>query len=136
MYLPLPRVWSKRLALVMIALGILLLPDIIAPTPLMDVFLNVPLAMVIADVWGFTYLNAFMMTYVISFMLLLGGLAIYPYNTKRLISGRLKASVYFIMRNPLLVALALIGLLLTYIVGQWAYDNLYEYAKTIIMEAI
>jgi len=132
MYLPLPREWSGRVALVMIGAGVLLLPDVVAPTPGMDLLLNVPLAMIIADYFGMTYLDAFVATYVMAFGLMVSGLMVYPYNTKRLLAGRIHAGISFIIRHPLMVLFALIGLLLVYLVGQWAYDNLYIYAKEVI----
>jgi hypothetical protein len=136
MYLPLPREWSRRVALIFIALGILLMPDIIAPTPFMDMVLNVPFAMVLADFLNMEYLNAFVLTYIISFVLIAVGLLIYPYNTIRLISGRLHAAIRFMLANPVFLLISIITIVIVYMMGQWAYDNLYEYAKEVIVSGI
>lgn len=136
MYLPLPRDWSKRIAIILIVAGILLLPDIVAPTPLMDLILNVPLAMVIADVWSLSYIDAFMLTYVLAFALVATGLIIYPYNTKRLLVGKMKFAVRFIIRNPHMLIISIVVLVAVYMIGQYAYDTFYEYAKEVISNAM
>lgn len=136
MYVPLNRIWSKKLAIALIALGILMMPDIIAPTPFMDLLINVPLAMVIADIWTMEYLDAFMVTYIISFVLVFAGLMIYPYNTERLIIGRLRVTVAYIIHHPGMLLIAIIGIVIVYFIGQWAYDNMYQYAKEVVSSAI
>ena len=132
MYIGCNRLWSKRIAIVLIAIGILMLPDVIAPTPFMDLLINMPLAFFLADILAVSYLEAFVLTYVISFMLLLAGLMVYPYNTKHLINGRIKASVSFIRANPIMLIAAIIGLLLVYLIGQYLYDTLWQYARAVI----
>jgi len=102
----------------------------------MDLFLNVPLAMLISDLYSMTYLNAFMMTYMIAFALVASGLLVYPYNTKRLLIGRIKASATYIIRNPMMLIIAIVCVLIVYMIGQYAYDTVYAYAKEIIMGVI
>jgi len=137
MYIPfLSRKQSRMVALFLVGMGILLMPDFIAPTPMMDLFLNVPLAMLISDLYSMTYLNAFMMTYMIAFALVASGLLVYPYNTKRLLIGRIKASATYIIRNPMMLIIAIVCVLIVYMIGQYAYDTVYAYAKEIIMGVI
>lgn len=131
MYLPfVNRHQSKLIAVTLLIAGVLLAPDIIAPTPLMDVLLNVPLAMIIADLMSITYLEAFMVTYLISGLLILAGLLIYPYNTMRLINGKAKFAFRWIVTHPLMFAAAIVIFLIIYFSGSMFYDMFYQDVKT------
>lgn len=136
MYLPTNRYWSRRIAIIMIAAGILLLPDIIAPTPMMDVLLNLPLAMVIADIGGMSFTNAVMVTFGIAFILLLAGLLVYPYNTKRLMVGRLKMAMTWMLANPLLLVISIIIFIMLYWWGGIFYDTYYQSVKSYVEGAL
>ena len=117
------------IALALILSGVLLAPDIIAPTPGMDALLNAPLAMVMADVMNVTFLEAVMLTFVISGLLLLAGFLIYPYNTKRLICGRAKFALRWIMMHPFMFIAAIILFFVIYFMGSLFYDTVYQSVK-------
>lgn len=136
MYLGTSRGMSKKIAIIFIIIGIMLIPDVIAPTPFLDLIINVPLAFVFADLLGTTYLNAFVLTYVIGFVFILAGLLIYPYSTTRFANGRLKSGIRFMVQNPLIVVLALFGVILAYFFGQYLYDTLWVWARDTIAFAI
>lgn len=136
MYIPLNRERSKRLAIFLIAAGILLAPDIIVPTPLMDALLNVPIAMFMATVFNIGFFEAVLWTFTFSFTLMLAGLLIYPYNTKRLIVGRLKAGASFMMANPMMAVIAIVAFFVVYLWGSMIFAEyevmIREYTTTLI----
>lgn len=136
MYLPLNRESSKKLALILIAAGILLAPDIIVPTPLMDVLLNVPLAMVIAAVTGIEFFEAVLLTFALAFTLLLAGLLIYPYNTKQLIIGRFRAGLAFMLANPMLAVIAVVAFFVVYLWGSMIFAEYEEVIRRYTTELI
>lgn len=131
MYLPLNRHWSKIVALVFIAIGMVLAPDVIPP-PMTD-WINPILAAPLADYLQVTFIEALVITYIFAFLLIALGLLIFPYNTKRLLVGKMKAAFKFIRSNPLIFIGMVILMFIVMMLGQWFYDNLWEYAKQIAM---
>lgn len=126
MYTPFPEGVNRRLALILIAVGILLAPDVTVPTPGMDILLNLPLAMLIAVIFDMTFTEAMMATFILAYTLIAAGLLIYPYNTKRLLIGRLNAGIAFIRSNPYtMIAAFMILFLVWYMGNEWftAYEE-------------
>lgn len=136
MYLPLNREHSRKLALLLIAAGILLMPDIIAPTPFMDALLNVPLAMFIAALTGMTFFDAVMWTFVFSFTMLAIGLLIYPYNTKRLVAGRLKAAAAWMFSHPVYFIVSIVIFITIYMWGNMLFGQYEEQLKVYVQQLV
>jgi len=127
MYTPFSRSGNKKLGLILGGLGVLLIPDAILPT-FTDLILNVPIAMVIATLTGMSFLNALIATFMLGFILVLAGLSVYPYNTTRLLKGRLKAGLSLMLHNPILLVIGVISLFVVYLFGQMAYDYITQSA--------
>ena len=139
MYTPFSRETNRRLALFLIIFGVLLSPDITVQTPGMDLLLNVPIAIMLALVLNVAFVDAMMLTFVAAFLMIGIGLLIYPYNTKRLLMGRIHAGLAFVRSHPLMVLGAIILTLVTiYTVNSWfsAYEGqLKAYIMQIAQEA-
>lgn len=131
MYLPLSRSRSKALAIILIAVGILLIPDIIAPTPGADL-INLFVAKAISANLGYPYPSVLMATFLFGFALIGMGLLIYPYNTERLIVGRGKAAIHFLLSHPFLVAAAVVMFIILYYVVDVYYTSLEVYVNSLI----
>ena len=134
MYLPIGREASRKLAGLLIVIGIIMAPDVIIPT--FTDFINVGLAMVFADIFGISYFEGLMLTFTAAFTMLAAGLLIYPYNTRRLLIGKMKIGLKLMIANPMLVIAAVIMLLVLYWYGGIFYDTIYqevkEYALTLV----
>lgn len=129
MYLPLNRIHSKKLALVLIVVGLILSPDILFPTIGTDIILNIPMAMILADLADTTLFVGLMATYTFAFLLILVGLLIYPYNTKRLMIGKAKTACMFVRSNPLMFIAAIVILAIIFWFGSEFYDTYYQTVK-------
>ena len=132
MYLPVSRQWSRRIALVFIVFGILLMTP---PGTTPDDFLNFILGAHLANHLNMDYTQAVIFTYFLGFPIFLLGLLIYPYNTKRLLisygNKAIKAGLY-IVRNPVyLIAGILFFIFLWYIGFQY-----YTYVATGVEDLI
>lgn len=128
MYLPLDREQSKRLALALIAVGVVLIPDAVVPT-FTDLIVNVPLAMILADQLSITFTAALAGTFLLGFALTLAGFFIYPYNTRKLMASKIKAGIAIIASNPSYAIIALIVLVLAWFYGQAFYESQWEALK-------
>ena len=135
MYTPFGAATNRKLAIVLIAIGILMAPDMTVPTPFMDLLINVPLSLLISDLTGMSFQEAMLGTFILAYVSIAAGLLIYPYNTKDLLLGRLKAGLGFLMSHPYTAVAALIGLFLIWYFGdQWFrvyYDSLKAYVLTL-----
>ena len=127
MYLPINREASRRLAAALIVIGVIMAPDVIIPT--FTDFINVGLAMLLADICGMTFFEGLMLTFTIAFTMIAAGLLIYPYNTKKLLIGKLKTIAGLMIANPMLVIAAVILLLVLYWYGGIFYDTIYQQVK-------
>ena len=125
--MPINREASKRLATALIVIGVIMAPDVIIPT--FTDFINVGLAMLLADIFGMTFLEGLMLTFTIAFTMIAAGLLIYPYNTKKLLIGKLKTIAGLMIANPMLVIAAVILLLVLYWYGGIFYDTIYQQVK-------
>lgn len=128
MYIGTNRYWSRKIALMLVAIGVLLIPDAVIPT-FTDLILNVPLAFVFADLLALDYAAALVLTFIMGFVFVLMGMMIWPYNTKRLLNGRMKSGIRFMISHPILIVFSIISLIIVYFAGQWMYDNLWQYAR-------
>jgi len=125
--LPINREASKRLATALIVIGVIMAPDVIIPT--FTDFINVGLAMLLADIFGMTFLEGLMLTFTIAFTMIAAGLLIYPYNTKKLLIGKMKLGLKLMIANPAMVIAAVILLLVLYWYGGIFYDTIYQQVK-------
>ena len=134
MYLPINREQSRKLAGLLIVIGVIMAPDVIIPT--FTDFLNVGLAMIFADIFGISYFEGLMLTFTAAFTMIAAGLLIYPYNTRRLLIGRMKIGLKLMIANPMLVIAAVILLLVLYWYGGIFYDTVYQQVKDYAMTLI
>ena len=132
MYIGTGRKDSRTIALILIVLGLILTPDFIIPT-FTDWIVNVPLAMWMSGAFQVSYITALFITFAFGFALLFAGFLIYPYNTKRMITGHLKRGISAIRKNPLLLVISIIIVVALILVGQWFYESLWNYVKTLIL---
>jgi len=136
MYLPMNRGHSRALAIILIAVGLIMIPDWLFPTIGTDIFLNLPLGMFLADLWEIEYLEAIIVTYAFGFAMIAIGLLIYPYNTKRMLNGRLKAGYHFMTSHPLLILAGIAIFFLMHMAGQWFYDTTFQHVKEMIANGL
>lgn len=131
MYLPVNRETSRWIAWLLITIGVIISPDIVIPT--FTDFINVGMAMVIADLSGISYYSALMMTFTLGFTLIGLGLLIYPYNTKKLMISKIKIGVKFIISHPVILVCSVVFLLILYWYGSVFYDTMYQTVKDYAM---
>lgn len=137
MYTPFSSMINRKLGIILIAIGILLLPDFVTLgfTPGADI-LNFMIAMPLSEALETSYDIALYYTFIFAFVMVGIGLLIYPYNTKRMIIGRLNIAKDWIITNPLIFIGAM---LLFYVI--WTFMNawndvIYEYAKAYVLGVI
>lgn len=130
MYLPLNRVNSKMLAIILIAAGVILMPDIISPTGT-DI-INLTFSKFMSVNYGWDYAETVMLTFMAGFLLVFAGMLIYPYNTKRLLIGRLRFAVGYLIARPYMIVLAVIMLILMYYFIDQFYASIENYAASLI----
>ncbi len=136
MYLPLGRFWSKIIAGLLIAIGFVLAPDTLTMGfPPMSDLLNIMMATPLSEMLDTSYIVALVLTYVVAFMLIGLGFLIYPYNTKRLIWGRIHAGIRFATGHTLLFIGLMILAVTIFICGEmfsdWVWNNLMVYAQEV-----
>lgn len=132
MYTPLPARTNKVLAIILIAAGWLLLPDIftLGTTPGSDM-LNVFIAGALSDMTWMSYHAALMSSFGFAFLLMLAGFLIYPYNTGRLLRGKARNVLALLAAHPALALIAVVSLALVWIYGNMFYGLVKDYAMTL-----
>lgn len=121
------------IALVLIFVGMALLPDIIVPFLPFD-FVNFIIAMPLADILHITYAQAIMATFAFGGLLVILGFLIFPYNTKRLLSSKVKKMTIFVLRHPFLVIAAILLVFIMFMFFQYIYDTIWQYAKDFVLQ--
>ena len=112
MYLPFSAGVERKLAALLILLGILIMPDVIVPT--FTDFFNIGVATYLANTTSLTFLEGLLGTFIFGFALFIAGILIYPYNTRRLLLSKMKFGVAFIVTNPVRFAVILAILIFIY----------------------
>lgn len=115
MYLPIGRQWSKRIAVILIILGITIMNP---PGMLPDDFINIILGSHIASLTGWSYTASVIFTYFIGIPIFLAGLLVYPYNTRRLFASYCSRGIrllLYMLKHPIwLIGAAAMFMLLWY----------------------
>lgn len=122
MYLPINRIWSKRIALILIIVGLLIMSP---PGTTPDDFINFFLGAHVATVTGWDYTASVVFTYFMGIPIFLLGLLIYPYNTKRLLISYSHKAVHlcvYMLKHPIYLIAGIAGFILLWYIGFMYYS--------------
>lgn len=136
MYLPLDRGKSRALALVLIIIGWILLPDFLTlgTTPGADM-LNYMIGVQLDSLFGLEQGYGAYLTFIIAGIMFIGGILIFPYNTKIMLISTFRKVLAFGMSHPFL-AIIVIGISIYLLVfgpaiAEQLSNQLLDYASTL-----
>ena len=119
MYLPLGRIWSKRVAVILILIGFLLASPPFIPSP--DDWINFLIAgPIIQGVTELTYEQSVVISYFLGLIILIAGFMVYPYCTETLFKSfckKIAVQLKMVIANPVYMIATVMVIVALYYIG-------------------